>query len=262
MPKRMFESSGGGPAKRVYRKVTPVKKYSRRNYGTVNPYMPMYRVMSELQRRIHPVVMGINGRFGNIPSGGFSDGTESSNGLQFLFNAQKVQYRIGTNAFGQLGEFDNWDNFQAVYDQYRLRRVTCEIMYSANTLAQTNVQPTIGLPIMYTVVDYDDSEPLKDSSDALAYSSCKTMMLGNSSGPNNGKQYWNLNKPTTKTLVDSEQDVAVAQLKVSPWLSTDQGVVSHYGMKCFMDNTVQISEVVVGFVDFTFRLFVEFRNTK
>ena len=220
------------------------------------PFMPLSRELAYVQNQIHNVVMSCAGSFSLNNSSGFASISPS---CVFAFTGQNVVYSLGGGAYAPFSyNFPNAASFQAVYDQYRVRKVVAEITYSSNQSTQSSA---IQLPNLYGIIDYNDGDAITSQSDALSYSSCKFMQLGNSSGPNNGVQYMTNLRPTsqmsasTTTLGTTTGSVA----RISPWIDTDALNVEHLGMK-FWTDTPGATNVVSGYVQWTFRVFIDYKN--
>ena len=220
------------------------------------PFMTLSKELAYVQNQIHNVVMSCAGSFSLNNSTGFAAISPS---CVFAFTAQNVVYSLGGGAYLPFSyNFANAASFQAVYDQYRIRKVVCEITYSSNQSLQSS---SIQLPHLYGIIDYNDGDAITNQAEALSYSSCKFMQLGNSSGPNNGVQYMTNYRPTTQmsasttTLGTTTGSVA----RISPWIDTDALTVEHLGMK-FWTDTPGATAVTSGYVQWTFRVFIDYKN--
>jgi hypothetical protein len=197
---------------------------------------------------------------------GLSDGTTTSNGLTWTF-CQNNPFYSNSAGLQTLPNYLNASAYAQIYDQYRIIKVDIDMYYSANS--NTNNSSTtlsnLSLPIMYGVVDYDDSDLLSNETGALAYSTCQVFQFGNSSGTNNGRQTKHLQKPTVLTESSLPGGSATAsQLTVSPWLSTDLTTQAHYGIKFYMSSSLPTPSVKtnLGYLTFIIRQFVEYRNIR
>jgi len=168
-------------------------------------------------------------------------------------------------AFGT-GNYANSANYAAIFDEYRVKKVWCEMYYSANSNPQSATSGTsshVCMPVVFSVLDYTDSGFLTSASNALAYSTQATHQLGNSSGNGNGRQTIVLDKPTAQLTAYQTTGIgASAKLEVSPWLSTDYMSIEHNSMK-FWYEPVDTSYVTnIGQVTFIFKTILEFRHTR
>lgn len=248
--KRQRSVGGGGGA--------VSKRY--KGAGVARKRLSFRMSMSSIQRQVHHLVQGVEGSISIQNSLGW--GALGVQSLQFCFTQQGVYYSLGGGALTSFGTgvFSNANALAAIYDQYRITRVNVEIMYSCNNSSENS--PTIALPILYAVVDYDDTAALGSSAQALGYSSCKTLQLGNSSGGGGGKQYMSVSRPAVPTNVQTATGVnANGALLHSPWLNSDTTTTEHNGMK-FYYVPVTSNATLVGYVTFVFRVFFDYKNVK
>jgi hypothetical protein len=223
------------------------------------------RSMKNIQNMIISTVEAIQQSY-QITDIGFSDGSTTENALSFVFS-QNNPFYYNTTGLQALTSFPNASAYAQIYDQYRIVKVELDIYYSANS--NTNNSSTtltnLSLPIIYGVVDYDDADLLVNESAALAYSTCQVYQLGNSSGPNNGRQTKRLSKPTVLTEASLPGGTATSsQLSISPWLSTDYTTLGHYGLKFYVSNCLPTPAVktTLGYITIIIRQFVEYRNIR
>jgi len=246
--KRQRSVGGGGP----------VGKRSKGS-GMARKRFAARMSMTSIQRQVHRIVQGTEFSLGLSNSTGWS--SAGSNSVQFAFTQNGIYYSIGGGALALFGlGYSNSVSLATVYDQYKLKHVEVELMYSCNNSSENT--PTIALPIIYGVVDYDDTSPLANSAIALGYSTCKTMQMGNSSGTSGGKQYMKCKAPAVPTTVQlATGGTANAALLHSPWLNSDVNTTEHTGLK-FLYVPVSSNATLVGYVSFCFRAFFEYKNVK
>jgi hypothetical protein len=236
------------------------KRSSKKGYK--RRFMPMLRRVND---QIHRVMMGASANFPVISNTGWLG--QNSYGLQLQTNGLGVYYFVGVPAAGAPGTlaqaYSNAAAYASIYEQFRIDQVEVEIMFSNNNSSLNS--PLVATPIMYTVVDRDDVAPLANAANALAYSTCKTMQLGNSSGENNGKQFFKY--VPTVSIVNGQtgvqgQPTALGTLRQKQWISTDFQETTHLGMKCFIDPVNSGTNQSLGWVTFVFRVYMSFKNQK
>ena len=118
---------------------------------------------------------------------------------------------------------------QAVFDAYRIRRLTWHFYPSVGTVSEidTGIPHTGGIPLLTTAIDYNDKVAPTTNDELLEYGSCKTLCL---------------NAPRSISYVPRIQVGAtdavsgtVGALESGPrWLSTDQPKVEHCGLKWWL----------------------------
>ena len=216
--------------------------------------------LSSITKTYHTVVLGSTGSFALNQAGGFNN---TDRALQLYFTGTRVLSRLGANPPVQLGDvFINANSLLAVFDQFRIMKAQVDIYFTNNS---SGINNTLQLPIIFGVVDKDDAGPLSSSANALAYSTCKTLQMGNSSGDTNGRQTMYVNRPCI--VQASAQTAAVTPVILgscntpSPWIDNAYEAVEHFGLKFWVDNT-NVTTAAIGNVTFVTRLFVQYRNLK
>lgn len=212
-------------------------------------------------RQNHLIVQGV---FGNVQihtTNGFTIGTNSSPAIQFFFCGTRAFFALGASAPTQFGNlYVSGGPLVSVFDKFRIRKVETEIVYSANSLGATVANAA--MQNMYGVIDYDDSGPLTAVEDALAYPTCKLMVLGQAASNGGSIHRMNLTRPT---VIESVQNSALGSTNakhcVSPWLDTGASDIPHYGLKYYLNSPIP-SGALVGMCTFTFHVFLEYKDTR
>lgn len=149
---------------------------------------------------------------------------------------------VGGGGFVQHGgTFDNYASYQAIYDQYRITRMSFDIYFSANSNGMASgagLPPFNSFPMLYIVTDQNDATALASVQNALAYSSCRVLQMGNSSGANGGRQTHTVPRPTVKlgTLTTTSLLLSSTVAK-SPWIDCVNSTAEHFGVKMYIDPT-------------------------
>ena len=177
--------------------------------------------------------------------------------LQIVFNLSSVQFAVGTSGFSAAMNFPNSASYAAVFDQWRLDKVVCQVLFSSNNSAvNTNNQ----FPIVYGVTDVNDNTTLTSVDNALAYGNCRILQMGTSSGPTNGIQLMTLPNPTVEEdALTTAGTLLTALGRKSPWINCANPSVQHNGYKFFVQ-TPGGTNAVLGYITLIFRCFYSFKN--
>jgi len=177
--------------------------------------------------------------------------------LQVVFNESSVQFAVGTGAFSAATNFPNAASYAAVFDQWRLDKVVCQVLFSSNSSAvNTNNQ----FPIVYGVIDVNDTNPITSTDNALVYGNCRIMQMGTSSGPTAGIQTMILSAPMVKEDAQTTTGTLLTAIsRRSPWLSTQNPSIQHNAYKFFVA-TPGGTNAIVGYITLIFRCFYSFKN--
>ncbi|UAU47021.1 VP1 [Chicken proventriculitis-associated circular virus 17] len=239
------------PFKRLYKR-KPMRKYKAKPKSVIN------RSLKAIQNYIHPVVTCSSGQFTLNTTNGFTFGAGANTSLQFQFTQNTIHWKLGgTGATGTFTNFANASSLANVYDAYRLKKVVCSWIFSNNSSPLTNTAHT--LPILYTVIDKDDSNSLASSQIALAYSDCKITQLGNQRG--DGAQYITLYSPMTESDVTTTTGTFVSsQRTANAWMDTDETSPAYNGIKMFVEFPGSTSSVNVGTISLFFRCYFEYKE--
>jgi len=119
-----------------------------------------------------------------------------------------------------LNSLPDFTEFQALYDQYRITKITLEFIPNANNA--NSINPYI-VPF-YTVIDYNDVIALANPNDALEY---KTVKIHES-----GKFFAVSLVPRLATnVVDIAGNSLVNQMPLNTWVSTRFSAPLYLGVK-------------------------------
>ncbi len=134
----------------------------------------------------------------------------------------------------------NSAEFAALFDQWRIRQVICSI-YPDNTSEQ--------VPI-YTVIDYDDDNPLALLSDATQYGTLQVTTYG--------KYCERVIRPLFATAAYSGAFTSFANASPNTWIDVASPNVKYYGLKMIMPPTPSL----VSHIRVSFKIIYEFRNNR
>ena len=254
------------------------KRSSKRSRPKRSKRSILPQSISAVQRQIVSTCVGATAVFpvgstGFFPPNGSATDL-SGNGLSMAFSLTGAYASVGSIAGGLKQDsvlmgtaYSNISQFRGVYDQYRIRKIELDFYYNINSAATSGSVGIPSLPLIYTVIDYDDQGFLVNPSDALSYSSCKVMQLGNSGG---AKQRIVLSKPTirvgagTVAATSTGETNVLSMLKSSPWLSTDAATIEHAGVKLYIDtqNLLAGGAVTSAILNVVVRCYVDFKYSK
>lgn len=243
--KRTRTSSGGG--------LTLVRKVSRKSTGssakyrkpTRFSYASLYRNMSNREYQfvdraefLIGLADGGTGNYGpwSAAPGSFvitPAGGGTHNGFSIYVTLEEVIF--GSTANAAVGyNFLNYTDYSNLFDEYRIDEVVFDMKYNANSYPQSTTVAAPGAPIIYMAIDYDDAT-LPTTNTLLQYASCKPIQFGNSSGTNNGTQ-WYKHVPAVNLATATISGTQIATIKKHQWINTDQPGVQHFGVKGWYDN--------------------------
>jgi len=214
--------------------------------------------LTSAQNRVHRMVMSGNL---SLPINGITGwatvGADPS--LVVVFNEQSAQFKIGASAFSAAFNFQNAASYALVFDQWRLDKVVCQVLFSSNSSAvNTNNQ----FPIVYGVTDVNDTEPISSMDEALAYGNCRILQMGTSSGPANGIQTIVLPNPTVEEdALTTTGTLLTALGRKSPWINCANPTVQHNAYKFYVV-TPGGTNAVLGYCTLIFRCFYSFKNIR
>ena len=148
-----------------------------------------------------------------------------------------------------LNDLPNFAEFTALFDAYKINRLTWHFYPSQGTVSEIDggITHTGGIALLTTAIDYNDKTAPTTNNELLEYGSCKTLCM---------------NVPRTISYVPRIQLGAtdsvtgtVPALESGPrWLSTDQPKIEHYGLKWFLESNtsgnVQVNCYLTAEVEF------------
>jgi hypothetical protein len=114
--------------------------------------------------------------FGNQAlTGGWAGGGEKS--LVLCANLTGFYYSLGGGVYSRWGpQFDNNVSYSNVFDKFRVKNLTVEIYYSANSFSNS---ATVGCPNLYCATDETDGNAINSIGHILTYDGLQFMQLGN-----------------------------------------------------------------------------------
>jgi hypothetical protein len=144
-------------------------------------------------------------------------------------------------------DINQFSQFAAVFDQYRFTMIEIWLTPSGPACAPSYLNTTGGR--MYSVTDYDDSNNLSSSNNALQYQN----VLVTSFTDGHYRRF-------TPHIAVAAYGGAFNQFKneVADWIDCASTNLQHYGVKFLVDTTAGTADVKF---DAFYRITVEFRNT-
>jgi len=184
---------------------------------------------------------------------GWAAGSSFDFGLSFT--QSYMQTWIAGSNFNQ-HTFANASDYAGIYDQYRIVKVKLDMLVDANVGTYSTSSQSI--PVIYSVIDYDDNNVMGSIDAALAYSSYKSHQFGFKS-----KQSRYLNKPTiTINSLNTAGGANYGTLAVSPWLNCDDVTIDHKGFKFWYDPVSSTGNNTIAYITFIGTVFIEYKNIK
>jgi len=178
-------------------------------------------------------------------------------GFSFRLSEMVMQYSDGTAISKPFG---GYTELTALFDQWRIAKVECKIIYSASNHNQVpSTTNEIALPVVHIVTDYDDRLVDNASFNAQEYPQCRTVRLGA------------IQKhsfiPRVRGYVQGSETTRAAGSDRSAWYDCAVADIDHYGMKIQYDNFADQAptydpNVYVGTCKFQFRVYFQFKNPR
>jgi hypothetical protein len=161
--------------------------------------------------------------------------------LEFSFSLQQVLIYLGgvlvyTVAIPGAAEF------VALFAEYRIKKASVRMFYNNNTSSLTTAA-TLSLPLVNVVFDPSDVSAVTLAS-VLQYPNCRTFQLGNGA---EAPPCFSI----SPVVPVGAAGIGNAMLMSSPWLSTDQPAVQHFGMKIVYDPSNAVN-TAIGSINFYF----------
>jgi len=141
-----------------------------------------------------------------------------------------------------LADFPNYAEFTALFDAYRIRRLTYSFYPARGNVGQadgsTGPQPVV--ETLTTAIDFNDNVAPTGQAELLEYGTCQQHFM---------------DRPRKVSFVprikiggtDVVTPAIVPVMEMAPqWLSTDQPKIGHYGLKWAFSPTLQQSDTVVN----------------
>jgi hypothetical protein len=150
----------------------------------------------------------------------------------------------------------NSSEFAAIFDQYRIKRVTVRMDWDLDSFSYTNLAQVA--PLLFVVADYDSSV------DAAVNDLMQYPGLINHSFMQNGYSPL-IVELSPRPLMDVASTgvlTAYAPSKVTPFIDTSYMTVPHYGIKVSCVNMGASQNAVVGYLQITAYIDLEFINPK
>lgn len=133
----------------------------------------------------------------------------------------------------KLSDLPNYNEFVALYDQYRICAVKVDLTPRINSFDINPFGTTSFAPTFYSVIDHTDTTPLATINEAMEYENCKKTVL---SRPH--KRYVKLS-----TLDVAGDDVATQynNVQYGQWIGTEFPDVVHLGLKWCNDGLASVA---------------------
>lgn len=141
----------------------------------------------------------------------------------------------------KLTDVPNWQEFQALYDSYKLKAVKVSFIPVSNVTLGNSVpleEQTSHLNRIYTVFDYNDKTVPSTLNSLREYQNCRW-------GSNNRVHKRFLYPKPLMTISEGGGSYGVAQFGKSPWISMASDQTEFYGIKYGIQHTNLHQDVVL-----------------
>lgn len=202
--------------------------------------------------RTHTIRRSWNQLISYNPSTGFFGGGPN---LQINFSAGSSSVNInGVGIYGPT--LPNSSEFQALFDQWRIKSVTVRLDWNYNSVGPTDVASTP--PLIYYVADYDDSADATVSA-LLQYPGVRThSFLSNGYTP----IVFTFTPRPLKDIAGAGVLTSYGPDMSMPFIRTAELSTPHYGMKIATTPMGSTSAAVTAFILITAFVDLEFANPK
>lgn len=167
--------------------------------------------------------------------------------------ASTVQYYAGSTLGSlspQMAFLDQYTTYGALYDQYRINRITWTFrpMYESANFTGTSIPP-----LLFTAIDYDDSTPLISLASIREYQDLETHSFETFS--------ITIKPHASNALYNGTSFVAYGNI-ASPWIDCGSANVPHHGLKLAVTAGNGAGQTVFQYWFVTTVLDIEFRSVR
>lgn len=176
---------------------------------------------------------------------------------------QEVSTSSGTAGLArewQLALLPNYTEFTALYDQYRINCVVVRVVWRSSnvTMFETNNNNSVGMPIMYDVIDLDDSTAPSSASDIQQYSKHHITPFSAVHRTRRLKIY----PRTANTVYRTGATSAYGMARRGQWIDCNYADVPYYGWKCWIDVPQAGGTTVDAHFDLHFTVYFQCRQSR
>jgi hypothetical protein len=232
-PRRHNKSSGKGPSQES---IISLKNQVPR------PVVQSYNIRRSWTQQINY----------NPGAGGWNS---ASPDIQFNFAASVSNINLGG-----VGTFSpttpNSSEFSALFDQYRIKGITLRLDWDCNSYSVSNISSAA--PLLYVVADYDGSTDAAVS-DLLQYPQVVTHSFMESGYK---PLIMHIKPRPLMDIASTGVLTAYSPAKVAPFIDTSYMTVPHYGIKLASSGNGASTNAVVGYMQCTAYIDLEFINPR
>lgn len=140
---------------------------------------------------------------------------------------------IGLGREWQLALLPNYTEITALFDQYRINCVVVRVIWRSSGLSQieTANNNVAGMPIMYDVIDLDDSTAAASAAEIQEYSKHHITPFGTNRRTRSLKVY----PRTANTVYRTGATSAYGMARRKQWIDCSYADVPYYGWKSWID---------------------------
>lgn len=209
--------------------------------------------MRAIQRQEIDTVMGVHYTIALNTGTGWAAG--STFDLCLGVSQSNLQVYLNGSAF-TTKSFANASDYAGIYDVYKINKMQVDMMVDANVGTYSTSSQSI--PIIYSVIDYDDYNVLGSVDAALAYASVKAHQFGFISKHSRFVQSPAI-QLTAETTGGGSQ---LAVLKKNQWLNTDFPNVQHLGLKLYYDPISSTGSNTIAYITFNVYVYITYKFQK
>ena len=233
-------------------------KSSRKTNRRIRGRVPsLSEVVHKFQRTV--ISAGGSGDTGininsQIATGFFSSGSYD---FGFTFSLAGVFLYLG-GVYTASWAMNSTSEFTALFDMYRIASI--DVVMTMNVDNSPNGAPTISMPIIYMVEDFDDSSDVPLTS-IVQYNNLKTIQCGvNDKGSVNR---FRIHPKPAETVWYTSVTSGYQQGTNKKWMNTNYNAVPYFGLKGVIDPIhTTAGSVSLGYLHFSFTYNLEFKGPK
>lgn len=202
---------------------------------------------------VHPIRRTFSRIFSYNPQLGID--ASSNYTMQIAFAPNGSDIRLGGVSV-YVEPLPLWSELTALFDQYRIKQVTCRMDYTTDE--HTNSGPAYAPPLLSTVVDYDDSNNT-DLTHMYQYPSLTTHSFKTDGYK---PAITALNPRPLRDVAGYGVLTGYSPMTRAPFIRTADGSIPHYGIKYALGAQGGSVNAIVGYFTLTVYFDIELINPK
>ncbi len=230
------------------------KRRNAENKGSqITRGVTLRNAVSPPSNRVHKIRRAFTRRFAFNPATGWD--ASGSNNIQMSFAPGGSEIRLGGVAIYS-DTLPNYAEFSNLFDQYRIRSVTCRFDWTANIYTNTGTSNVP--PLIYLVADYDDS------TDAAVSALVQYPQVVTHSFITNGYTplIFSLQPKPLRDVASTGILTGYGPMPRAPYLRTTDSTIPHYGIKIAADLQGATAATTIGYLTLTCYFDLDLVNPK